>query len=47
MPTHAGLDASNQSMWCHFNSATLQLVTSTAYIASVPATFLAFWLCGW
>ena len=25
----------------------LQLVTSTAYIASVPATFLAFWLHGW
>ena len=32
---------------CHFNSPTLQLVTSTAYIASVPATFAAFWLCGW
>lgn len=25
----------------------LQLVSSAAYIASVPFTFLAFWLCGW
>ncbi|KAI7844792.1 hypothetical protein COHA_001672 [Chlorella ohadii] len=34
-------------MWCHFSDPYLQLVTSTAYIASVPATFVAFWLCGW
>ena len=32
---------------CHFSDPYLQLVTSTAYIASVPATFVAFWLCGW
>ena len=25
----------------------LQLVSSMAYIFSVPFTFLAFWLCGW
>eukprot|EP00887_Chlorella_sp_A99_P000017 scaffold16.g17.t1 len=29
---------------CHFSNPLMQLVISTAYIASLPATFVAFWL---
>lgn len=40
-------EGGEKGLWCHFSDPYLQLVTSTAYIASVPATFLAFWLHGW
>eukprot|EP00887_Chlorella_sp_A99_P003220 scaffold9.g3220.t1 len=32
------------NMWCHFSNPLMQLVISTAYISSLPATFVAFWL---
>ncbi|KAL4433961.1 hypothetical protein ABPG75_000402 [Micractinium tetrahymenae] len=41
------IDGGVNTMWCHFSDPYLQLVTSTAYIASVPASLMAFWLVGW